>query len=82
MLYEMITGRTPFTGDSLATLMFQIANAPTPDIDKLRADTPACLARIVERLLQKNPEQRFATGDELKQELERCRNTLKAQPRA
>ena len=82
MLYEMITGRTPFTGDSLATLMFQIANAPTPDIDKLRADTPACLAKIVERLLLKNPEQRYANGDELKQELERCRNTLKAQPGA
>ncbi len=74
MLHELIAGRPPFTGDSLATLMYQIANAPTPDIRKLRPDTPACLAAIVERLLQKEAEQRYPTGDAVKQDLERCRN--------
>src|SRR6185369_17834936 len=49
MLYELITGRTPFTGDSLATLMYQIANAPTPDIRKQRADIPAELVTVVRR---------------------------------
>ncbi len=76
MLFELIAGRTPFTGDSLATLMFQIANSPTPDIRTLRADTPACLIAIVERLLQKNVDQRYATGDVAKQDLEQCRNKL------
>jgi serine/threonine-protein kinase len=74
MLFELITGRTPFSGDSLATLMYQIANAPTPDIRKLRPDMPACLAAIVDRLLHKEADQRYPTGDALKQDLERCRN--------
>jgi len=77
MLYEMITGKTPFTGDSLATLMFQIANAPTPDVKKARTDTPKCLATIVECLLEKEADKRYATGAELKQELEQCRSKLK-----
>jgi serine/threonine-protein kinase len=82
MLYEMVTGKTPFTGDSLATLMYQIANAPTPDIKKQRPDTPPCLAKIIKRLLEKDAAKRHANGDELKQELEQCRNTLKAPAKA
>jgi serine/threonine-protein kinase len=82
MLFEMVTGKTPFNGDSLATLMYQIANAPTPDIKKLRPDIPACLARIIKRLLEKDADKRQANGDELKHELEQCRNTLKAPAKA
>jgi len=74
MLYELITGHTPFVGDSLATLMYQIANAPTPDIRKQRAETPADLATVVKRLLQKKPEKRYPTGDAVKHELEQCRS--------
>jgi serine/threonine-protein kinase len=73
MLYEFVTGKTPFTGDSLATLMFQIANGPTPDVRQKRPDTPDALVAIIERLLQKDPDKRYATGDELKKELEQCR---------
>ncbi|HKQ31271.1 MAG TPA: serine/threonine-protein kinase, partial [Burkholderiales bacterium] len=77
MLYEMVAGKTPFTGDSLATLMFQIANTATPDIKKARTDTPKCLVTIIERLLEKDASKRYATGAEVKQELEQCRSKLK-----
>jgi serine/threonine-protein kinase len=78
MLYEMVAGKPPFTGDSMATLMFQIANAPTPDVRKARADTPKCMANIIEKLLEKDADKRFATGEDLKQELEQCRSKLKS----
>jgi eukaryotic-like serine/threonine-protein kinase len=77
MLYEMVSGKTPFNGDSLATLMYQIANAPTPDVKKLRSDTPKCVVSIIERLLEKDADKRYATGAEVKQELEQCRSKLK-----
>lgn len=77
MLYEMVTGKTPFIGDSMATLMFQIASAPTPDVRKVRTDTPKCVATIIEKLLEKDADKRYATGEELKQELEQCRSKLK-----
>ncbi len=82
MLYELITGKTPFTGDSLATLMYQIANAPTPDIRKLRPDIPEHMVVIIKRLLQKKPEKRYQTGDAVKQELEQCRNALNTPAKA
>lgn len=82
MLYEMVTGKTPFNGDSLATLMYQIANAPTPDIKKLRPDTPPCFAKIIKRLLEKDADKRQANGEQLKQELEQCRNALKTPAKA
>jgi serine/threonine protein kinase len=76
MLYEMIAGKTPFTGDSLATLMYQIANSPTPDIKQARADIPPCLEKIVKKLMQKDPDKRYATGEDVKQDLQSCRSKL------
>jgi serine/threonine-protein kinase len=76
MLYELVSGKTPFTGDSLATLMFQIANAPTPNVRALRTDTPDALVAIIEKLLSKDPDQRYASGDDVKKDLEQCRATM------
>ncbi len=72
MLYELLTGRQPFTADSLAALMYQIANVPHVDPRELRADIPECLAKIVDRLLQKTPEARYPSGAEASADLRRC----------
>jgi eukaryotic-like serine/threonine-protein kinase len=82
MLYEMITGQTPFPGDSLATLTYQITNGPTPDIRKLRADTPPALVGIIKRLLQKPVGKRYQSAEELREDLEECRDTLPATVKA
>jgi eukaryotic-like serine/threonine-protein kinase len=76
MLFELVTGETPFDGDSFAALTHQIINAPTPDIRKLRPDTPPRLAAIIKRLLQKKLTKRYQSGDELKHDLEECRDEL------
>ncbi|MDX8404233.1 MAG: serine/threonine-protein kinase [Mariprofundaceae bacterium] len=65
MLYEMLTGVRPFRGDSMATLMFQIANEPHPDIREHRKDLPDSVAKLVDKMLTKDPETRIATGNEV-----------------
>jgi serine/threonine-protein kinase len=72
MLYELVTGRQPFTAESLAALMYQIANVPHVDPRETRADIPECLVKVIDRLLQKTPEDRYQTGAEVSTELRRC----------
>jgi eukaryotic-like serine/threonine-protein kinase len=59
-LYQMLCGRLPFDGESMAQLMFRIANEPPAPIDPA---VPAGLVGFLERALAKNPEERFQTGE-------------------
>jgi eukaryotic-like serine/threonine-protein kinase len=61
-LYLMLSGRLPFDGESMAQLMFRIANEPPADIRGV-ASVPAGLVTFIERALAKNPEERFQTGE-------------------
>ncbi len=65
MLYELLTGVRPFRGDSMATLMFQIANEPHPDIRERKPDLPESVAMLTNKLLAKEAESRFANGMEV-----------------
>jgi eukaryotic-like serine/threonine-protein kinase len=65
-LYEMITGRVPFKGDSYySVLKANLENRPIPP-DELVPDLPAELSAIVEKSLEKNPEDRFQTADDFR----------------
>ena len=65
MLYQMLTGKRPFQGDTLVAVAMKITkDAPEP-IEKLRPEVPASLRRVVDRCMAKAPEKRFQTGDEL-----------------
>ena len=72
LLYELLTGSQPFQGDSMATLMYQITNEQPPEITQRRPDLPACLTPIIDRALQKNPDERFQTGEEFSLSLREC----------
>jgi serine/threonine-protein kinase len=63
-LYQLLTGKLPFEGESMAQLMFKIASEPPTDIRSVRPDVPAGLAAFLARALAKNPDERFQTGDE------------------
>ncbi|HXG28204.1 MAG TPA: serine/threonine-protein kinase, partial [Nevskiales bacterium] len=71
-LYQLLTGSLPFTGDSMATLMYRIANEAHLSPRSLKADLPACVDAIIDRVLQKNPEQRYQRGSELAADLRAC----------
>jgi serine/threonine-protein kinase len=71
-LYQMITGTLPFVGDSMAQLMFKIANEPHPDIRGLRPGLSDALVALIDRALVKDPDQRYQTGAELAKDLKAC----------
>ncbi|HSC81013.1 MAG TPA: serine/threonine-protein kinase, partial [Chitinolyticbacter sp.] len=62
MLYQLSTGHLPFTGESMAELMFRIANESPADPRTLNPRLPGMLAAIVMKALQKKAEDRFQSG--------------------
>jgi serine/threonine-protein kinase len=75
-LYQLASGKLPFEGDSMAQLMFRIANEPHPDIRTVKPDLPDCLVAIIDRALAKDIEQRYQTGGEMARDLRACLATL------
>ncbi len=69
MLYQMLTGVLPFRGDSMAELMYKIANEPAPDLRVARPDLPERLAQVVANALSKKPETRYQDGDTFARDL-------------
>ncbi|MDX8376619.1 MAG: serine/threonine-protein kinase [Mariprofundales bacterium] len=67
MLYELLTGTRPFKGESMATLMFQIANEPHPDIREFQADLPQSVADMIDKALAKEADSRYTNGAEMVQ---------------
>jgi eukaryotic-like serine/threonine-protein kinase len=68
-LYQLLTGSLPFTADSMATLMFKIANEPHPAASVVRPDLPAALNAVVDKALQKDLAQRYQRAGELAADL-------------
>lgn len=71
-LYQFCCGQLPFSGDSLAQLMFRIANDPPEDIRKLAPDLPSALLAVIDRALIKDVNQRYQRGAEMASDLRRC----------
>jgi hypothetical protein len=66
VLYWMLTGRLPFTGDSFAAIAQAILSERPVSPKELKRTTPRALGTIVLRCLEKNPAKRFATAGELR----------------
>ena len=75
-LYQMVCGKLPFEGDSMAQLMFRIASEPHTDILSVRADVPPCVVAIIDKALAKSKEERYQTGQEMADAIRRCAATL------
>ena len=69
VLFEMISGRRPFVGDSRASLMAAIVAAAPPSPSSLRPQTPPALERLILRCLAKDPDDRWQTARDLAAEL-------------
>lgn len=71
-LYQMACGKLPFHGDSMAQLMFRIANDQHPDILSLNPDLPPCMREIIEAALAKSPDERFQNGAQMAAAIREC----------
>ena len=63
-IYQMLCGHLPFVGDSMAQLMFKIANEEAADIRTLNPAIPEGLAEVLKRAMAKDADQRFQSGEE------------------
>jgi serine/threonine protein kinase len=61
--YEMLTGKKPFDGATYAEIITQHLFEPVPDIRQLRSDLPDNVVEVVNRMMAKEPGQRFADLD-------------------
>ncbi len=69
VLFEALSGRLPFVGRSIAELISQHRRAPTPDLKRLTPQVPDVVARLVRRLLAKDPLRRQQNPAELVEQL-------------
>ena len=81
-LFQLLTGALPLRGDSMAALMYQIANQPAPDPRSLRPELPSGLADILAQALSKSPQARFASGKSMADALRGIALTLPPEPSA
>lgn len=62
VLYQMLCGEKPFIAETLGTLLFRIASEPPRPLREVKPGLPAALYAIVDRLLAKDPKDRYETG--------------------
>ena len=63
-LYELLAGQPPFSGTA-TSIGVAVVNDPLPSLEPLRPDLPAGLRRVIETALEKDPERRYPTAQEL-----------------
>jgi tRNA A-37 threonylcarbamoyl transferase component Bud32 len=73
VLYEMLTGRLPFDGDSFGKLMIQVVKTAPPPLSKPNRELPRGVEALVLRCLEKDPEDRYQSADELMQAIDELR---------
>ena len=72
--YYAVTARLPFDAASAQAVMVAQISQPAQPVSRLRPDLPAPLAAVIDRCLEKDPDQRFPTGEALVESLEAIRS--------
>ncbi|HEX6163092.1 MAG TPA: serine/threonine-protein kinase [Vicinamibacterales bacterium] len=75
LLYELLTGRKPFDGDGLTTVIAGILREQPPSIEKYVPGLPKQLLDCVSKALEKDRDRRYQTAEELGRELQLIRRT-------
>ena len=70
LLYQLLTGRLPHQSESMARLMYEIANERVADVRSLRPGLPEAMAMVLALALEKRAELRYANGEDFAQDLE------------
>ena len=78
VMYELLTGYRPFRAGTLGKLLHQIVYATPAPVHTLRADVPTELEEVIGVAMHKDPERRFANGNEFAAALARVHAQLRA----
>jgi uncharacterized protein YraI/predicted Ser/Thr protein kinase len=82
MLYEMVLGQLPFTGDTPFTLMYKHFNDPPPAPHVVKPDVPASIEAVILRALAKDADDRYQSADEMAEDFNQAVTTLTTVPSA
>lgn len=80
ILYELLSGRLPFMGQSHVALFVQITSADPQRLETVAPHVPPDLARVVTRCLRRNPAERYPTALELARDLRHVREGAELEP--
>jgi serine/threonine protein kinase/Flp pilus assembly protein TadD len=78
VLFEMLTGRLPFEGDTPLSIAVKQKSEPPPDPRTINAQIPEDLRQLVLKCLEKTRDKRYQSADALRTELARVEKTLPA----
>ena len=82
VLYEMVTGRRPFDGDSLVTVLASILRDAHVPVTRVNASLPLQIGPIIDKCLEKEPARRWQSVSQLQHRLESLRADLQSAVRA
>jgi len=78
VLYEILTGASPFTGESIHSIMYQIIHFQPPPPSRINRQVPEMLDLIVTKALAKKLDERYANAKELANDLRLCKDFIPA----
>jgi eukaryotic-like serine/threonine-protein kinase len=78
VMYEMLCGQRPFRAGALGKLLRQVVQSEAESLRLIRPEIPEELEEVVKRALQKEPDNRYRTGNEFAAELTRVHQKLRA----
>ena len=72
VMFEMLAGRPPFVGPTAVSIAMQHASTNPPSLRQFNPAVPIVLEQLITRILQKEPEDRFASAAEMQKNLRTC----------
>lgn len=77
LLYELLTGRKPYVGDTPLATAMRHSTDPTPHVRSLNPSVPMVLDEIVAKAMEKDPENRYASAGEMAADLRLVQDALR-----
>jgi serine/threonine protein kinase/dienelactone hydrolase len=79
VMYEMLSGQLPFMGDREASILYSVVHEEPKPVTAWNPDIPPQLQQIVDHALKKKPEARYQSAADLLKDLQKYKDTLKAE---
>jgi len=82
MLFQMVTGKLPFTADSITSLMYKIANEKHPAPQKINPGVPRCVTIVINRAMEKDIAKRYERGKTMATDIAKCLKIIASEKKA